>query len=509
VRSLRSDVRLVVNAAKGAAAGRRVRIVRRDAFLTELVACLARGARVAVASTSAAQLVALHACVSGLFGDRRLYLIHAATAEAEKQAFARDCNAVLAPYDGLFYSPTIQAGNSIEVPFDELFLHASPSGPTPEGVHQMLGRIRNLRGGIAVMFDVPTAPQREYTPDEVVESLTGPLRHCEGTAAMLGGHFTADWTLRLERTALFQLTVWNALYRVNGYQNFAARFLALSDAKGHVVTTVERRDEGDTARGAALREAMRAAALSTRERRLEQVVAAPALDEAQYRELRKSLAIPSADERTARAVERYEFCECYGLDPAELTTDLLRRYARPEQRGAYHRLCLMLPEAGRDGASVVRRIRDVLRAEGTLLALAGDDHVFATTTLPRTNGVRLKYAHQLLTELGFDSAFDTSPRAAADVAARAGGLRTLLLAHRPNVDAVFLAAGPRRPVAEWETGDVVRYVNACLRKFLGVFVRRHAGSYRLVGTGAWDATGAARGKMRLRSAYLHSVDILG
>jgi hypothetical protein len=174
-----------------------------------------------------------------------------------------------------------------------------------------------------------------------------------------------------------------------------------------------------------------------------------------------------------------------------------------------------------------------------VLELSSSDHVFAVMTLPRTNGVRLKYAHQLVTELGFDSVFDAAPRAEADVAASAERLRVVLETHRRNVDAVFLTAGPRRAVSEWDTADVVRYVNACLRRFLGVFVRRSRGAYRLVGTGAWDTRahdGApdrrgtpdrvpdvaprapdrpapsarrARARMPIRSANLRSVDILG
>jgi protein involved in polysaccharide export with SLBB domain len=53
--------------------------------------------------------------------------------EAEKVLFARKCNRFLDQYDALFYSPTIQAGNSIDVPFDAMFVHATPGGPSPEG----------------------------------------------------------------------------------------------------------------------------------------------------------------------------------------------------------------------------------------------------------------------------------------------------------------------------------------------------------------------------------------
>jgi hypothetical protein len=362
-----------------------------------------------------------------------------------------------------------------------------------------------------VTFDgTPVAEQPEHSSEDVAEFLCNPLEHHEGTSGMLGAHFTADWKLRLERTALFQLSVWNTFYRVNGFQNFAARFLRLCARKGYAVTTLAPSEEGDTQAGERLRGAMRSTAAETRERRLEAVVAAAVLDEEAYARLRRSLSIPTADESTALAVERYEFCEWYGVEPAALTVAQLRRYARPEQRGAYHRLCLMLPEAGRDGPAVVRRINDVLRAEGTVLELASDDHIFAVMTLPRTNGVRLKYAHQLLTELGFESAFDAAPRAEAAVVEGAERLRRVLATHRRNVDAVFLTAGPRRAAAEWDTADVVGYVNSCLRRFLGVYVRRSRGAYRLVGTGAWDAGAATRrGRMPLRSANLRSIDILG
>jgi hypothetical protein len=515
VRALRRDIELVANDAPCAVA-RAVQVQRRDRFWTSLLESLSAHSRVAFASTSAAQLVAAHACVSRMFAAKRYYLIYAGTPEAEKERFSQECNKFLGEYDGLFYSPSIQAGNSIDVPFDEVFVFATPSGPTPEAVHQMVGRVREVRTGrVTVTFDGnPAAEQSEYSASDVAEFLANPLEHHEGTAGMIGAHFTADWKLRLERTALFQLSVWNTFYRVNGFQNFAARFLRLCDRKGYAVTTLAASEEGDTSAGERLRVAMRATAAETRERRLEAVVAAEVLDDEAYARMRKSLAIPTTDEATALAVERYEFCAWYGVEPAALSVDQLRRYARPEQRGAYHRLCLMLPETGRDGASVVRRINDVLRAEGTVLELSSSDHIFAVMTLPRTNGVRLKYAHQLVTDLGFESVFDAAPRAEADVVHSAERLRAVLETHRRNVDAVFLTAGPRRAASEWDTADTVRYVNACLRRFLGVFVRRSRGAYRLVGTGAWDAgRGAPRAsrasRMPLRSANLRSVDILG
>lgn len=511
VRALRRDVELVANDAP-CAVTRAVSVQRRDKFWTSLLESLDGRSRVAFASTSATQLVAAHACVSRMFADKRYYLIHAGTPEHEKERFSSECNKFLCEYDALFYSPSIQAGNSIDVPFDEIFVFATPSGPTPEAVHQMVGRVRHVRTGrVTVTFDAtPVAEQPEYTADDVAEFLGNPLEHHEGTSGMLGAHFTADWKLRLERTALFQLSVWNTFFRVNGFQNFAARFLRQCERKGYTVTTLAATEEGDTATGERLRAEMRATAAETRERKLEAVVAAEILDEESYERLRKSLSIPTADEATSLAVERYEFCTWYGVEPHTLSVEQLRRYARPEQRGAYHRLCLMLPETGRDGASVVRRINDVLRAEGTVLELASNDHVFAVMTLPRTNGVRLKYAHQLVTELGFESVFDAEARAEADVVERAERLRRVLETHRRNVDAVFLTAGPRRAASEWDTADVVRYVNACLRRFIGVYVRRSRGAYRLVGTGAWDAgSRAARGRMPLRSANLRSVDILG
>ena len=509
VRALRRDVELVANDAP-CAVTRAVSVQRRGRFWTSLLESLGASSRVAFASTSATQLVAAHSCVSRMYADKKYYLIYAGTPEHEKERFSHECNKFLGEYDGLFYSPSIQAGNSIDVPFDEIFVFATPSGPTPEAVHQMVGRVRQVRTGrVTVTFDgSPVAEQPEYSADDVAEFLGNPLEHHEGTSGMLGAHFTADWKLRLERTALFQLSVWNTLYRVNGFQNFAARFLRQCERKGYSVTTLAASEEGDTSTGERLRVAMRATATETRERKLEAIVAAEVLDEGSYERLRKSLSIPTSDEATSLAVERYEFCSWYGVDPAALTVEQLRRYARPEQRGAYHRLCLMLPETGRDGASVVRRINDVLRAEGTVLELASNDHIFAVMTLPRTNGVRLKYAHQLVTELGFESVFDAATRAEHEVIERAEHLRRVLETHRRNVDAVFLTAGPRRAASEWDTADVVRYVNACLRRFLGVFVRRSRGAYRLVGTGAWDAA-RARGRMPLRSANLRSIDILG
>jgi hypothetical protein len=39
----------------------------------------------------------------------------------------------------------LEAGNSIDVPFDEVYVFATPSGPTPEAVHQMVGRVREVR----------------------------------------------------------------------------------------------------------------------------------------------------------------------------------------------------------------------------------------------------------------------------------------------------------------------------------------------------------------------------
>ena len=194
---------------------------------------------------------------------------------------------------------------------------------------------------------------------------------------------------------------------------------------------------------------------------------------------------------------------------------MLRRYARPARRGAYHRLCLMLPPEGRDRHAVARRIDDVLRAEGSLIEMTGPDHVFAAVHLPRTSGVRLRYAHQLLVEPGFESALDTSRVAPAAMDERAGSVRALLAEHRENIDTVFLTpcAARRReaPVERWTTADVVRYVNQCVRELLGVYVRRAPrGWYHLVGSGSWDfGQRPARPRVPLRSADLTDWTVFG
>ena len=514
MRSVRDEIALVVNEHRGAE-HRTVVVERRDRFLTSLCEALRGGARVAVASTSATQLVAVHAAFQRHFPDKAFYLIHAGTSEHEKVAFARHCNVFLPRYDALFYSPTIQAGNSIDVPFDAMFVYATPCGPTPEGVHQMIGRVRTLRSArVTVTFDcTPTGESREYSYEEMAQHLTTPLTE---HAAMCGlaTRFTDDWTLDLERSALFVLTVWNMVYRVNGHQNFAPRFLRLCDAKGYEVRAVVPSEEGDVRFGAGLRQEAHAATVASREEHLAAVVDARKLDATAYARLRQDLRIPTAERETALAVERYEFCQCYNIDEDALTVETLRRYARPARRCAYHRLCLMLPPAGRDRVSVAARIDDVLRAEGSLIELSGPDHVFAAVHLPRTSGVRLRYAHQLFVDLGFESAFDTSRVAAPAMDVNARAVRALLAEHRANIDTVFLTpcAARRReaPVAEWSTQETVRYVNGCVRELLGVYVRRTKHGYQLVGSGNWDfGQQPARRRVPLRSADLTDWTIFG
>lgn len=494
---------------------REVYVERRDRFLTSLYEALASGSRVAFASTSAAQLVAVHAVLARMLPAKRVYLIHAGTPEAEKVLFARKCNRFLDQYDALFYSPTIQAGNSIDVPFDAMFVHATPGGPSPEGVHQMIGRVRSLRTGrVTVTFDVtPTAEAREYTYDEMARHLTRPLAE-HASVRDLATRFTADWTLELERSAMFVLTVWNKVYCVNGQNNFAPRFLRLCEGKGYEVRHVA--EEGDVALGAAVSAEARARCAETREEHFAAVVAARRLDAAGYARMREDLRIPSAERDVALAVERYEFCQCYSVNEDALTVEMLRRYARPARRGAYHRLCLMLPPDGaRDRDSVARRIDDVLRAEGSLLEMSGPDHVFAAVHLPRTSGVRLRLAHQLFVELGFESALDTGRVPAETMDARAARTRALLCEHRDAIDTAFLTpcAARRReaPVAAWATADVVRYVNQCVRELLGVYVRRSPrGWYQLVGSGTWDfGQRPPRPRVPLRSADLTDWTVFG
>ena len=502
MRSMRERVALTVNEVVPAGMRRAVVVVSKDRFLGSLLASLREGARVAVASTSASELLALHAALCVACPERRLYVIHAGTSEAEKRLFFQRCNELLVGYDGLLYSPTIQAGNSIDVPFDELFVYATPAGPTPEGVHQMMGRVRNVRTGRAVVtFDAtPTEERREYTFAEITEHLTNPLERMHAGLA-LGAKFGENWRLEFERSPLFVMVVWNTMYRVNGYQNFAPRFLRLCAEKGYDV----RREYGECARGAALRAALRKSAERTSEERMQEVVAAPTLDAQAYARLRQHLRIPTDERRLALAVEKYEFCTHYNVKPEELTVSMLRRYARPARRGAYHRLCLMLPESGAsDGDAVRRRIDAVLLAEGALLADAGDE-IYTATNLPRTNGVRLRYAHQLLVDLGFESAFDRKRLDHATVDARAASLVPLLATHAASINAVFLTPVRKRdtPVEQWQPRDVVRYVSQCTRRLLGVYVRRSKTAYQLVGTGAWD------GAVPLRSANLHGGDVFG
>ena len=494
---------------------REVIVERRDRFLTSLYECLGSGARVAFASSSAAQLVAVHAVLARMMPAKRIYLIHAGTPEAEKVLFARKCNRFLDQYDALFYSPTIQAGNSIDVPFDAMFVHATPGGPSPEGVHQMIGRVRSLRTGrVTVTFDVaPTAEKREYTYDEMARHLTRPLAE-HASVRDMATRFTADWTLELERSAMFVLTVWNKVYCVNGQNNFAPRFLRLCESKGYEVSAVA--EEGDVTLGAAVSAEARARCAETREEHFVAVVAARRLDASGYARMREELRIPSAERDVALAVERYEFCQCYGVNEDALNAEMLRRYARPARRGAYHRLCLMLPPDGaRDRDSVARRIDDVLRAEGSLLEMSGPDHVFAAVHLPRTSGVRLRLAHQLFVELGFESALDTGRVAAETMDARAARTRELLAEHRDAIDTAFLTpcAARRReaPVQVWATADVVRYVNQCVRELLGVYVRRSPrGWYQLVGSGTWDfGQRPPRPRVPLRSADLTDWTVFG
>jgi len=70
----------------------------------------------------------------------------------------------------------------------------------------------------------------------------------------LGTRFGEDWRLEFERSPLFVMVVWNTLYRVNGYQDFAPRFLRLCSEKGYDVL---RKCREACASGAALRDAIR------------------------------------------------------------------------------------------------------------------------------------------------------------------------------------------------------------------------------------------------------------
>ena len=500
VRGIRSDVRVVVNEHRTGTA-RVVVVQRRDKFFATMLERIGSGRRVVLASTSAAQLIAVHAAVTRAFPEKRMYLIHAGTPEREKTRFASSCNEFLAEYDGLFYSPTIQAGNSIDVPFDELFVYATRSGPTPEAVHQMIGRVRTFHSPhVCVTFDTtPSEPSHEYNYEEIVEHMSNPLMRSEGVEAA----YATDWRVEFSRSPLFALSVWNTMYRVNGFNNFVARFLRICTEKGYVVHAVPASEEGDVSAGAEVRREVHLRAVASREEHYAAVVDAQKLTHAQYARMRQALRVPSANAEVALAVERYEFCAWYDVGHDALTVDMMRRHSRQAHKGAYHRMCLMLPADGaRDGTAVLRRIDDVMRTEGTRIATA-PDAVYACSNLPRSNGVRLLLVHQLLRDMGFDSAFDTTRLAAPDLEARCLALREQLAEYKSQVDAAFLVqCVKRRPVREWEAREVRSYVNQCIRPFVGVSVRKLRGNqYGIVGTGTWD------GGVKLHSTALDAWDI--
>jgi hypothetical protein len=500
VSGIRRDVRVVVNEHRSATS-RSVVVQRRDKFFATMIERFRANRRVVLASTSAAQLIAVHDAVTRAFPEKRLFLIHAGTPEREKARFASSCNEFLPEYDGLFYSPTIQAGNSIDVPFDELFVYATRSGPTPEAVHQMIGRVRTFDSStVHVTFDTtPVEPSHEYAYDEIIEHMSNPLLRSDGIEAA----YATDWRVEFSRSPLFALSVWNTMYRVNGYNNFVARFLRICTEKGYAVHTVPMSEEGDVTAGAEIRREVHSRAVQSREDHYAAVVGAQRLTHAQYARMRQALRVPAASADLALAVERYEFCARDDVGHDALTVDMMRRHSRQTHKGAYHRMCLMLPPDGaRDGAAVLRRIEDVMRTEGTRIATA-PDAVYACQNLPRSNGVRLLLVHQLLRDVGFDSAFDTRRVSAAELDERCAGLRDRLAEYKDHVDSAFLVqCTKRKPVGEWDTRDVRAYVNQCIRPFVGVSVRKLRGdAYGIVGTGIWD------GGVKLHSAALDSWDI--
>jgi hypothetical protein len=500
VSGIRGDVSVVVNDHRSAAS-RAIVVQRRDKFFATMLERLACGRRIVLASTSASQLIAVHDAVTRAFPAKRMYLIHAGTPEREKTRFASSCNEFLGEYDGLFYSPTIQAGNSIDVPFDELFVYATRSGPTPEAVHQMIGRVRTFQSPhVCVTFDTtPSEPCHEYAYEEIVEHMSNPLLRSDGIEAA----YATDWRVEFSRSPLFALSVWNTMYRVNGYNNFVTRFLRICTQKGYAVHAVPASEEGDVAAGADVRREVHSRTVASREEHYTAVVGAQRLTHAQYSRMRQALRVPAAGADLALAVERYEFCAWYDVGHDALTVDMMRRHSKQAHKGAYHRMCLMLPPDGaRDGESVLRRIEDVMRTEGTRIATA-PDAVYACTNLPRSNGVRLLLVHQLLRDIGFDSAFDTRRITTEALEARCTALRDQLAEYKDHVDSAFLVqCVKRKPVREWDARDVRGYVNQCIRPFIGVSVRKLKGdTYGIVGTAAWD------GGVKLHSAALESWDI--
>ncbi len=106
----------------------------------------------------------------------------------------------------------------------------------------------------------------------------------------LGKRFGEDWRLEFERSPLFVMVVWNTPYpRVDGYQNFAPRFLRLCSEKGY---DVRRECREACASGAALRDAIRRGVERTSDERMQEIVAAPTLHAAAYAWLRQQLRSP-------------------------------------------------------------------------------------------------------------------------------------------------------------------------------------------------------------------------
>ncbi|NDD75620.1 MAG: hypothetical protein EBZ40_11695, partial [Gammaproteobacteria bacterium] len=144
---------------------------------------------------------------------------------------------------------------------------------------------------VCVTFDTtPSEPSHEYNYEEIVEHMSNPLvRATEGVEAA----YATDWRVEFSRSPLFALSVWNTMYRVNGFNNFVARFLRICTEKGYTVHSVPASEEGDVSAGAAVRQEVHMRAVASREEHYAAVVDAQKLTHAQYARMRQALRVPS------------------------------------------------------------------------------------------------------------------------------------------------------------------------------------------------------------------------
>lgn len=483
IHSIRNDIRLIENTFKNTQRISITCVSQRGRFYELIDRDLSNGEKIVFASTNASEVISVESAVRKIHPNARQFSIWSETDEDIKRAFSEDPDSFLSDVDLFSYSPTIQAGNSIDiVRFKRLYMHATPSGPSPEAAHQMLARVRHLENSeIILFFDAAVQLAEDMTYDEVVKCMSSPLLCYETLSGFdssidnIIGSLNADWHRSLVSCPLTVLTVHNVMTAVNGKNNFKQRFMKITRDKKYKCVT-------DTSLASCdrLAVAIRNETKDLSNKKSGEVANAENIDLDRYVAIKSELASLSMSKEEAKpaiaAARKFELHRHYNVDFGQIDEAFVKKYNKNDALSQFQRARLCFHES----RSASELIQDILMKEcGT--AFAGD-RVFRATQMPRSHGARMAMAHQLLLSMGFDSCFDAKCIPTQVFENKLLGFKKDLEEYR---DAIHKCVMPTLPAGlmkerEWTPQQSLVFINAVVRRVWGCRINQNKDGYRLI-----------------------------